>query len=99
MYRRQIHRPPGSDKDRITLIGGLEHATPGGHFSIHSFLSGVRQIDAKSMPDANVTLDQYAAEHVVGLTQRPLTDIPLRRTRNGRCKKVSLDILYRLLHW
>lgn len=78
--------PLESIKDRITLIGGLEHATPGGHFSIHSFLSGVRQIDAKSMPDANVTMDQYAAEHVVGLTRFPTLTIGSESGIHGGCQ-------------
>lgn len=53
----------------FTVIGGLDHGLKGGHFSIHAFLSGVRSIDAKSMPDGNITLDQYAAETIGGKTR------------------------------
>lgn len=75
-----------SVRDKITMIGGLDHGTSGGHFSIHSFLSGVRQIDAKSMPDANVTIDQYAAEHVVGLTRFPTLTIGSEGGIHGGCQ-------------
>ena len=58
-------------RDQITIIQGLEHGTSGGHFSIHTFLSGVRHIDAKSMPMGNVTIDQFAAEQNPGQTRFP----------------------------
>lgn len=73
-------------RDRMTLIGGLDHGTNGGHFSIHAFLSGVRQIDAKSRPDANVTIDQYAADHVAGLTRFPTLTIGSESGIHGGCQ-------------
>ncbi|MCO8120722.1 DUF1552 domain-containing protein [Stieleria sp. TO1_6] len=56
-------------KRDMTVIGGLDHGLKGGHFSIHAFLSGVRNVDAKSMPDGNMTLDQAAAETIGGQTR------------------------------
>lgn len=53
----------------FTVISGLDHGLKGGHFSIHAFLSGIRSVDAKSMPDGNITLDQYAAETIGGQTR------------------------------
>jgi hypothetical protein len=73
-------------RDKMTMIGGLEHGTSGGHFSIHSFLSGVRQIDAKSMPDANVTIDQYAADQVAGLTRFTTLTIGSEGGIHGGCQ-------------
>lgn len=78
--------PLADIRDRMTLIGGLDHGTSGGHFSIHTFLSGVRQIDAKSMPDANVTVDQYAADHVIGLTRFPTLTIGSESGIHGGCQ-------------
>ncbi len=78
--------PLGAIRDRLTMIGGLDHGTSGGHFSIHSFLSGVRQIDAKSRPDANVTIDQYAADHVAGLTRFPTLTIGSESGIHGGCQ-------------
>lgn len=78
--------PLDAIRDRMTLIAGLDHGTNGGHFSIHAFLSGVRQIDAKSMPDANVTIDQYAADHVAGLTRFPTLTIGSESGIHGGCQ-------------
>lgn len=63
--------PLGPHRDRMTVISGLDHGVKGGHFGIHAFLSGVRSIDAKSMPEGNTTVDQRAAETVGGETRFP----------------------------
>lgn len=73
-------------RDRIVMIGGLDHDTKGGHFSIHSFLSGVRQIDAKSMPNGNVTIDQFAAEQIPGQTRFPSLTIGSEDGIHGGCQ-------------
>ena len=78
--------PLAAIRDHMTMIEGLDHGTSGGHFSIHAFLSGVRQIDAKSMPDANVTIDQYAADHVTGLTRFPTLTIGSESGIHGGCQ-------------
>ncbi len=78
--------PLHSIRDRMTMIAGLDHDTKGGHFSIHSFLSGVRQIDAKSMPDANVTIDQYAAESVAGQTRFSSLTVGSESGIHGGCQ-------------
>lgn len=78
--------PLQSIRDRITMFAGLDHGTNGGHFSIHTFLSGVRQIDARSMPDANVTIDQFAAESVAGQTRFPTLTIGSESGIHGGCQ-------------
>jgi len=75
-----------SIRDRMTMIAGLDHDTKGGHFSIHTFLSGVRQIDSKSMPNANVTIDQFAAEAVVGQTRFSALTIGSESGIHGGCQ-------------
>lgn len=75
-----------SHKQDFTLIEGLDHGLSGGHFAIHAFLSGVRQIDAKSMPTANMTLDQYAAEFVPGQTRFPTLTIGSESGIHGGCQ-------------
>ena len=73
-------------RDQITLLSGLDHGLKGGHFAIHAFLSGVRQIDAKSMPMANITIDQYAAELVAGQTRFPSLTIGSESGIHGGCQ-------------
>ncbi len=72
--------------DRMTVVSGLDHGLKGGHFAIHAFLSGVRQIDAKSMPTANVTLDQFAAEFIPGQTRFPTLTIGSESGIHGGCQ-------------
>ncbi len=72
-------------RDELTIFSGLDHGVKGGHFAIHSFLSGVRSIDAKSMPEGNITLDQRAAETVGGATRFPALTIGSEDGLHGGC--------------
>ncbi|TWU00867.1 DUF1552 domain-containing protein [Stieleria varia] len=76
----EVHR------DQLTIVGGLDHGLKGGHFSIHAFLSGVRSIDAKSMPEGNITIDQRAAETVGGQTRFPSLTIGSESGIHGGCQ-------------
>lgn len=69
----------------FTLFSGLDHGHKGGHFAIHSFLSGVRTMDAKGMPDGQITLDQRAAETVGGATRFPSLTIGSEDGIHGGC--------------
>lgn len=72
-------------RDELTIFSGLDHGVKGGHFAIHSFLSGVRSIDAKSMPEGNITLDQRAAETIGGATRFPALTIGSEDGLHGGC--------------
>jgi Protein of unknown function (DUF1552) len=58
-------------KKEISIYSGLDHGVTGGHFSVHSFLSGVLMSEAKNMPEGNISLDQRAAETIAGQTRYP----------------------------
>ena len=73
-------------REQSTLIQGLDHDTKGGHFGIHSFLSGVKQNEASSMINGNVTIDQFAAEHVVGQTRFPSLTVGSLEGIHGGCQ-------------
>lgn len=70
----------------VTVISGLDHGLKGGHFAIHAFLSGVRQIDAKNLPTGNVTIDQFAAESIPGQTRFPTLTIGSESGIHGGCQ-------------
>jgi hypothetical protein len=55
----------------FTLFSGLDHGAKGAHYAVHTFLSGVKSVDAKAMPEGNITLDQRAAETMGGVTRFP----------------------------
>lgn len=63
--------PIGSFRNEFTVFSGLDHGAKGAHYAVHTFLSGVKSVDAKAMPEGNLTLDQKAAEAVGGATRFP----------------------------
>ncbi len=63
--------PLAPQRQDLTLFSGLDHGVKGGHFAIHAFLSGVKNIEAKAMPEGNISVDQRAAETVGGATRFP----------------------------
>ncbi len=81
----ELLRPIAPVRGDLTVFSGLDHGVKGGHFAIHSFLSGVRAIDAKSMPEGNITLDQRAAESVGGATRFPALTIGSEDGLHGGC--------------
>jgi hypothetical protein len=72
-------------RNDFTLYSGLDHGLKGGHFAIHSFLSGVRAVDAKGMPEGNITIDQRAAESIGGVTRFPALTIGSEDGLHGGC--------------
>ncbi len=56
--------PLEANREHITVYRGLDHGIRGGHFAVHSFLSGVLNSEAQNLPEGNVTLDQFIADEV-----------------------------------
>ncbi len=56
--------PLADNRDRVTVYRGLDHGIRGGHFAVHTFLSGVLHHEAEHRPDANVTVDQFIADQI-----------------------------------
>ncbi|MCM8543416.1 MAG: DUF1552 domain-containing protein [Lentisphaeraceae bacterium] len=90
-------------RGKFTVFSNLDHGQSGGHSATHAFLSGVRTIEASSMPNGNITLDQFLAEQIGSLTRFPVLntsageqsggEVQLSWTRSGvmvpPIKKVS----------
>ncbi|MBM3763491.1 MAG: DUF1552 domain-containing protein [Acidobacteria bacterium] len=77
--------PIAQHRKDLTVFSGLDHGVKGGHFAVHSFLSGVRQVDAKSLPDGNISLDQRMAESVGGATRFPSLTLGSEDGLHGGC--------------
>ena len=60
----RLLEPLAENKDRLTIYRGLDHGIKGGHFAVHTFLSGVLHHESKSRPDRNVTVDQVIADAI-----------------------------------
>ena len=59
-------KPLENLRDDFTVFSGLDHGTEGqgGHGGVHAYLSGVLSRNSKGMPEANISIDQKAAQHV-----------------------------------
>ncbi|QDT04886.1 hypothetical protein K227x_32830 [Rubripirellula lacrimiformis] len=57
-------KPLAANRDQITVYRGLDHGLRGGHFAVHTFLSGVLHHESKNRRDGNVTIDQFIADEV-----------------------------------
>jgi hypothetical protein len=79
-------QPLAAHRPYFSLFSGLDHGLKGGHFAIHSYLSGVRSMDAKSMPEGNISLDQRAAETIGGATRFSSLTIGSEDGLHGGCQ-------------
>jgi hypothetical protein len=73
-------------KKQMTVYRGLDHGIKGGHFAVHSFLSGVLHSEARDREEGNVTLDQYLAEKVGNQTRFPSLTVGSEGGIHGGCQ-------------
>ena len=71
---------------QVTVFSNLDHGVKGGHYAVHSFLSGVKQSQASSMPDGNLSLDQRAAEAFGFKTRFPSLVVGSENGLHGGCQ-------------
>ena len=60
-------------REDLTVFSGLDHGVnaQGGHGGVHAFLSGILSKNSAGMPEANISLDQKAAQSVGSQTRYP----------------------------
>ncbi|MCA9143488.1 MAG: DUF1552 domain-containing protein [Planctomycetales bacterium] len=75
----EVHR------DEFTLFSHLDHGLKGGHFAVHTFLTGVKAPEAKGMPEGGISVDQRAAEFVGSRTRFPSLTIGSEDGLHGGC--------------
>ena len=71
----ELLKPLDGLRKSFSIFSNLDNGLTGGHFGVHSFLSGVLKVDAKNMPDGNISLDQRAAESVGSATRYPTLNV------------------------
>jgi len=69
----------------LTLFSHLDHGMKGGHFAVHTFLTGVKAAEAKATPEGGISLDQRAAEFVGSQTRFPSLTIGSEDGLHGGC--------------
>lgn len=79
-------KPLAGHRGDFSVFSNLDHGIKGGHFAVHSFLSGVKTEEAKSMPEGNITLDQRAAEHVGSSARFPSLTVGSDTGLHGGCR-------------
>lgn len=70
----------------LTVFSHLDHGLKGGHFAVHTFLTGVKSAEGKAMPEGGISLDQRAAEHVGSRTRFPSLTIGSESGLHGGCQ-------------
>ena len=65
----RLLKPLMANRDHLRVYHGLDHGLRGGHFAVHTFLSGVLHHESKNRLDGNVTLDQFLADEIGGQTR------------------------------
>ena len=79
-------KPVEPHRKDLTLYSHLDHGLKGGHFAVHTFLTGVKAAEAKAMPEGGISLDQRAAEHVGSRTRFPSLTIGSETGLHGGCQ-------------
>lgn len=67
----QLLEPLEEHRQNLTLFSHLDHGLKGGHFAVHTFLTGVKSAEARGMEEGGISLDQRAAEYVGSRTRFP----------------------------
>jgi len=79
-------KPLAANREHMTVYRGLDHGIKGGHFAVHSFLSGVLNSEAQNRPDGNVTIDQFIADEVGMQTRFPSLTVGSEDGIHGGCQ-------------
>lgn len=79
-------KPLADYRQDFTLFSHLDHGLKGGHFAVHTFLTGVKSVEAKAAPDSGISLDQRAAEFVGSKTRFPSLAIGSEDGLHGGCQ-------------
>ncbi len=78
--------PLQANRKHMTVYRGLDHGIRGGHFAVHSFLSGVLNSEAQNRPDGNVSIDQVIADSVGMQTRFPSLTVGSEGGIHGGCQ-------------
>ncbi len=78
--------PLAANREQMTVYRGLDHGLRGGHFAVHTFLSGMLHHESKNRADGNVTIDQFIADEVGTQTRFPSLTVGSEGGIHGGCQ-------------
>lgn len=79
-------KPLAANRDQMTVYRGLDHGLRGGHFAVHSFLSGLLHHESKNRKNANITVDQFIAGQIGRHTRFPSLTVGSEGGIHGGCQ-------------
>jgi len=79
-------KPLWDVRKHMTVYRGLDHGLKGGHFAVHSFLSGVLNSEAQNRPHGNVSIDQFMADEIGHETRFPSLTVGSEGGIHGGCQ-------------
>ncbi|MDB4733207.1 DUF1552 domain-containing protein [Planctomicrobium sp.] len=79
-------KPLAANREQFTIYRGLDHGLRGGHFAVHTFLSGMLHHESKNRVDGNVTIDQFIADEVGTETRFPSLTVGSEGGIHGGCQ-------------
>jgi hypothetical protein len=79
-------KPLAANRDQVTVYRGLDHGLRGGHFAVHTFLSGVLHHESKQRANGNVTIDQFIADEIGAQTRFPSLTVGSEGGIHGGCQ-------------
>ncbi len=79
-------KPLWDVRKHLTVYRGLDHGVKGGHFAVHSFLSGVLNSEAQNRPHGNVSVDQFMADAIGHETRFPSLTVGSEGGIHGGCQ-------------
>ena len=84
--KTRLLEPLWENRSHMTVYRGLDHGVRGGHFAVHSFLSGLLHSEAQNRPSGNVTIDQYLADEIGFETRFPSLTVGSEGGIHGGCQ-------------
>jgi len=82
----ELLKPLAANRKQLTVYRGLDHGLRGGHFAVHTFLSGLLHHESKNRTDGNVTLDQFLADEIGDQTRFPSLTVGSEGGIHGGCQ-------------
>lgn len=82
----KLLKPLEANRNQMTVYRGLDHGIKGGHFAVHSFLSGVLNSEAQNRADGNVSIDQFIADEIGMQTRFPSLTVGSEGGIHGGCQ-------------
>ena len=79
-------KPLWDVRKHLTVYRGLDHGIKGGHFAVHSFLTGVLNSEAQNRPLSNISIDQFMADEIGHQTRFPSLTVGSESGIHGGCQ-------------